>query len=258
MINRERLRAIAELTVAYGFDKMPDDQLGKYLDLVNSFIDSFPLQSQKLQDAVDDREPAGVISGLFNSICDKLTELHAGSIVNKYKPQFDKLIETYAIDYDSLDAVTENFLQTVSSLSIDIQMAMRNDAPLKYAKAASENTGIHKILAVDNAVMYLKTLEKMLDNTSYQLHCTTSCAEALDYVKKEHPSILLLDIEMPDMNGYELASRIRADGCSAPIIFITANSAREYVDKAMEVGAQGLLIKPLRADRLLSKIAEFI
>ena len=258
MINRKRLRAIAELTVAGGFDKMPEEQLDAYLDCVNSFVDSFPILAQKLQDAVDDQEPASLIADMFSAICKDLSMLHAGSIVNSFKPEFDNLINTYTIDYISLEAIVENFIQTVSSFSIDIQMAMRNDAALNYERSSSDNTNVHKILAVDNAVMYLNTLKMMLENTPYELHCTTSCAEALEYAKNENPSMLLLDIEMPEMNGYELARRIKAEGCCAPIIFITANSAREYVDKAMEVGAQGLLIKPIRSARLLSKIAELI
>jgi response regulator of citrate/malate metabolism len=47
-------------------------------------------------------------------------------------------------------------------------------------------------------------------------------------------------------------------GQSSPIVFITANSAREYVDKALAVGAVGLLMKPIRANTLTAKIQEFI
>jgi len=60
------------------------------------------------------------------------------------------------------------------------------------------------------------------------------------------------------MDGYELARRIKATGNSAPIVFITANSAREYVDKAINVGAVGLLMKPVRGHTLLAKVKEFI
>jgi len=274
MINRERLYAIPELTVAGGLDKLSDRQLGMYLDSVNSFIDRFPAQSQRLQDAVDDEAQASMISGIYVPICDTLTRLHANGIVKEYRPKFDKLVATAEIDYEALEALVENFIQTVSSLSIDIQMAMRPGAPPPSSRPAPAagaggaaqkpqtkqiySRESHKILAVDNAVMYLNTLKKMLESTSYDLHTTTSCAEALEYVRSNHPSLLLLDIEMPEMDGYELARQIRAGGCRAPIIFITANSAREYVDRALEVGAEGLLMKPLRSNQLLAKLAEFL
>ncbi|MCL2820580.1 MAG: response regulator [Oscillospiraceae bacterium] len=276
MINRERLYAIAELAVSEGLDKLSDSLLGMYIDSVNSFIDHFPIQSQKLQDAVDDQDSASVISGIYVPLCDTLIRLYASGLVSEYRPKFDKLISEPDIDYDALEAVVENFIQAVSALSIDIQMAIRPNAPPAHRRyfppvanatpdtgnkpkaKQSDNKTPKKILAVDNAIMYLNTLTKMLANTSYELYTTTSCSEALDFIKNENPALLLLDIEMPEMNGYELARKIKDSGCDAPIIFITANSARSYVDKAIEVGAEALLMKPLRSNQLLSKISEFI
>jgi CheY-like chemotaxis protein len=171
-------------------------------------------------------------------------------------------------DYDSLEAVVENFIHAVNSLSIEIQMASHkgaasSSAPRQatspaqpQAKQIFSRKG-SKILAVDNAIMYLNTLKKLLDNAPYDLFCTTSCTEAMEYVSKERPDLILLDIEMPEMDGYELARRIKQSGCRAPIIFITANSERQYVDKAVEVGAVGLLMKPLRSNQLLAKLQEF-
>ena len=113
------------------------------------------------------------------------------------------------------------------------------------------------ILAVDNAVMFLNTLKKLLQDHPYEVNTTTSCAGALEYLQVNRVDVILLDIEMPEMDGYELARRIKQSGQKAPIIFITANSAREYVDKAVAVGAVGLLMKPLRINQLLAKLKEF-
>jgi len=274
MINRERLYAIKELNVRGTLDKMSDRQLGMYMDSVNSFIDRFPAQAQKLQDAIDDEAPSNVLSGMFVPICDTLTRLHATGLVKEYRPKFDVLTSVATPDHDALEALIENFIQSVSTLSIDIQMAIAapaaparpQHAPAQAAGAPSTPSGAkqiysrdsRKILAVDNAVMYLNTLKKLLESSPYELHTTTSCAEALEYVSKNNPSLLLLDIEMPEMDGYELARRMKQAGCKAPIIFITANSARQYVDRAIEVGAEGLLMKPLRSNQLLDKIREFI
>ncbi|MCL2109212.1 MAG: response regulator [Oscillospiraceae bacterium] len=114
------------------------------------------------------------------------------------------------------------------------------------------------ILAVDNARMFLTTLKRILEDEPYELHCETSCDDALKYLETNHPELILLDIEMPDMDGYELARRIKGMGKGAPILFITANSDKEHADKAREAGAEGLLIKPLRRNQLMEKINEFI
>jgi CheY-like chemotaxis protein len=128
-------------------------------------------------------------------------------------------------------------------------------APVIFTAGSSKDSG--GILAVDNAVMYLNTLKKLLKDTSYKVHCVESGPAALDYIKTSRPGLFLLDIEMPHMNGYELAKKIRDAGHNAPIIFITANSERSYVDRAIAVGASALLMKPLRSNQLLAKLKEF-
>ena len=113
------------------------------------------------------------------------------------------------------------------------------------------------ILAVDNALMFLSTLKRILEGESYELHCESTAEGALRFLESCRPDIILLDVEMPDMDGYELARVIKRAGHPAPILFITANSGKEYLDKALEAGAVGLLIKPLRRNQLMEKLKEF-
>jgi len=114
------------------------------------------------------------------------------------------------------------------------------------------------ILAVDNAVMFLSTLKRMLEDEPYELQCETSAEEALRFLESNRVDLIFLDIEMPDMDGYELARIIKRNGHSAPILFITANSDKEYLDKALEAGAAGLLVKPLRRNQLMEKLKEHL
>jgi len=259
MLNKERLYAVRGLTVSGGIDKLNDSQLNAYLKSLGSFVDSFPGIADKLQNAVDDEAPKAVISGIVSSLYDTLTKLHADSIVKEYKPKFDKLLTATQADYTALETLVENFIHRVSSLSIEVQMAAHaKSAPQQRQERPAHAKSKGNILAVDNAIMYLNTLKKLLDNQPYNLYCTTSCEEALRITKQNKPDLILLDIEMPEMNGYDLARKIKEGGCRSPIVFITANSARSYVDKAVEVGAQGLLMKPLRINQLLEKINELI
>ena len=112
------------------------------------------------------------------------------------------------------------------------------------------------ILAVDNAIMFLNTLKRILEGEPYELHCETSAKDALLFLETTRPDVIFLDIEMPDMDGYELARAIKRTGQTAPILFITANSDKEYLDRALEAGAAGLLIKPLRRAQLMEKLKE--
>jgi len=67
-----------------------------------------------------------------------------------------------------------------------------------------------------------------------------------------------LDVEMPEISGYELAARIKQRGIKAPIIFISANTEKEDIEKAEKAGAAGFLPKPFRPNQLLDKIKEVI
>jgi CheY-like chemotaxis protein len=114
------------------------------------------------------------------------------------------------------------------------------------------------ILAVDNAVMFLNSLKRYLANTPYGLHCVTSGQEALSFLKDNKVDLILMDAEMPEINGYELARRIKQQDIKAPIVFITANAEPEDIQKATESGAAGILAKPFQTSQLIAKIKEFV
>jgi CheY-like chemotaxis protein len=116
----------------------------------------------------------------------------------------------------------------------------------------------NKILAVDNAVMFLKSLERYLENTPYDLHGVTSGREALRYLENNSVRLILMDVEMPEMDGYELTRRIKQRGITTPVVFITANAEQEDIDKATEAGAASILPKPFQTNQLLAKIKEYI
>jgi CheY-like chemotaxis protein len=270
MINRECLYSIRNLNVSGIIDKMSDRQFEEYFNSISSFIDQFPAQADTLHEAVENQAKPAEIKEVFAPIYDMLTGIHATEIVAEYCTKLDTLLKDANLDYDSLEAVVENFIHAVNSLSIEIQIASHGDTayapstqwqtphPSKPQAELMPSKKGNKILAVDNAVLYLNTLKKLLENTQYDLFCTTSCAEAMEYAKNEHPDLILLDIEMPEMDGYDLAGRIKKDGCEAPIIFITANSEKKYIVKAVEAGAVGFLMKPLRSNQLMAKLEEFL
>ncbi|MCL2103413.1 MAG: response regulator, partial [Syntrophorhabdaceae bacterium] len=68
----------------------------------------------------------------------------------------------------------------------------------------------------------------------------------------------LLDIEMPEMDGYELARRIRESGHAAPIIFLTGNARKDSVARALQAGAADFIVKPVAKAELLERIGKYI
>jgi len=264
MISKESLLRIPELNLAGRVTDMTDVQFNGYVLTLNTFIDRFPAQADKMRDATDDKDYIA-LSRTLTEVCVVLKQLYADKMAKECDKRINvlKSASIKGVDHDEVESFVEQFIQTVSALSIDIQMAAHSSRVSAQPRPRPATAQIYNrnqplILAVDNAVMFLNTMKKLLKDAPYDLHTTTSCADALDYLQSSRPDIFLLDIEMPEMDGYELARRIKNSGQKAPIIFITANSAREYVDKAVEVGAAGLLMKPLRVNQLLAKLKEFV
>ena len=114
------------------------------------------------------------------------------------------------------------------------------------------------ILAVDDIPFFLSRLKAVLKDTPYKLTCVNSGSAALRFIKANTPSLFLLDIEMPEMDGFELARNLREAGQTAPIIFLTGNSMEEQMEKAAEVGVTDFIIKPIMQDQALEKIAQIL
>jgi response regulator RpfG family c-di-GMP phosphodiesterase len=113
------------------------------------------------------------------------------------------------------------------------------------------------ILLVDDRSENLLALEAILEDEQYQLLKATSGREVLRLALKHDLDLILLDVQMPEMDGFEVAKLLHNNNKSKdiPIIFITAISKEpKYIDKGYEVGAENYLFKPIEPDELKSKV----
>lgn len=118
-----------------------------------------------------------------------------------------------------------------------------------------------KILVVDDNTINLKLADKILKEVpDYKPVMVPSGARALQFLSKNVPSMILLDIMMPDMDGFQTLEEIRKNPALAdiPVIFLTADTEAETVDKAKEVGAKGLITKPFKKDVLLDLVEKYM
>ena len=118
-----------------------------------------------------------------------------------------------------------------------------------------------KILAIDDKKENLIALDALLEDFQCELHMVTSGDEGLKLILEHEFALALLDVQMPGMNGFEVAELIRGIKKSKflPIIFITAlNENQEYKFKGYEAGAVDFLFKPLDAKILTSKVKIFL
>ena len=116
-----------------------------------------------------------------------------------------------------------------------------------------------KILAVDDTPENLRLLDALLTPRGYALVTASSGAEALKLITTEKPDLLLVDIVMPEMNGYEVTKRVRADAASRhlPIIMITATGGADLV-RSLEAGADDFVSKPFDQHELLARVKSLL
>ncbi len=116
------------------------------------------------------------------------------------------------------------------------------------------------ILIVDDNSENLRLLSQTLIQRGYTVRPAKSGKMALTAVEEMPPDLFLLDIMMPEMDGYTLCQRLKADEKlkAIPVIFLTARSASEDIVKGFEMGAVDYILKPFRIPELLARVETHI
>ncbi len=114
----------------------------------------------------------------------------------------------------------------------------------------------HSILIVDDVVENIQVAMNILKEENYHFSFARSAKEALAILQQKNFDLILLDIMMPGMDGYEVCQEIKADPrhVETPIIFLTAKRDMDSLDRAFEVGGVDFISKPFHANELLARI----
>ena len=116
---------------------------------------------------------------------------------------------------------------------------------------------LKRVLAVDDDDMNLMRIKKIL-RTEYDVFFASSGVEALDTLKREQMDLVLLDIEMPRMNGFETFERMKEFAPDTPVIFLTASGQEDDVVSAIRLGAVNYLKKPFPPQELILRISQVL
>lgn len=113
-----------------------------------------------------------------------------------------------------------------------------------------------KILAVDDVAANLEVIVEALSSAGYKVATATSGARALRRLETYRPDLILLDIQMPEMDGFKVCQQLKASSSTAeiPVIFITAFSDMDNVSKGFSLGAVDYITKPFRNEELLARV----
>jgi chemosensory pili system protein ChpA (sensor histidine kinase/response regulator) len=120
-------------------------------------------------------------------------------------------------------------------------------------------TQVPLVLVVDDSITVRRVTQRLLQREGYRVALAADGLQALERLQEERPTVVLSDIEMPRMDGFDLARNIRADGAlrGLPIIMITSRIAEKHREHAMELGVNHYLGKPYSDEELLSLIQHY-
>lgn len=178
-------------------------------------------------------------TGLGMSICKELVELMGGQIVvNSAKGK-----------------------GTVISFEIEFAKGTKYDLPVvQSAMSVVSNNFLQgiTILVTDDNEMNRLLASTILKNYGAGVLEATNGEEAIQIVQTQCPDLLLMDIQMPVMNGYEATRALRAMGYTIPVIALTANAIRGESENCMQAGMNDYMAKPFKEDDLLRTISNWL
>ena len=147
-------------------------------------------------------------------------------------------------------------------LILDLIALMRNAPALKEVKptAKAEHSLSHNsqptILVVDDSVTVRKVTSRFLERQGYNVALAKDGIDAIEILQEMTPDLMLLDIEMPRMDGFEVAVQVRHNSRlkDIPIIMITSRTGEKHRERAFDIGVNDYMGKPFQENELLDKI----
>ena len=116
------------------------------------------------------------------------------------------------------------------------------------------------VMVVDDSITMRKVNSRVLENHSLEVITAQDGIDAIEKLHDRVPDLMLLDIEMPRMDGYELLQHVRADARlrHVPIVMITSRAGQKHRKKARDAGANDYLTKPYQEPELVEKVSELL
>ncbi|MGI9215996.1 MAG: response regulator, partial [Hydrogenophaga sp.] len=120
-------------------------------------------------------------------------------------------------------------------------------------------SGVPLVLVVDESITVRRVTQRLLQREGYRVSMAADGLQALERLQQERPTVVLSDIEMPRMDGFDLVRNIRSDPrlANLPVIMITSRIAEKHREHARELGVDHYLGKPYSEDELLALIAHY-
>lgn len=253
----------AEISGQYALIKVEDTGLGMSESILQQIFEPY-------EQGTDNNRPIEGGFGLGLSITKKLVELHGGEISVHSVPnqgsifQFTLPLAPAAIEAEPAEPVEADSRNKLFIHAVD-DAARRQQAtePVERAEPTSENTSTAeanlyrpKLLLVDDEPINVHVLESILEADHYEMKQASSGEEALQMLQQQEWDLVISDVMMPGMSGYELTRRIRQQYSltELPVLLLTARSQPQDLQHAFACGANDYVRKPMDANEIRSRV----
>lgn len=149
---------------------------------------------------------------------------------------------------------------TTVRVRIPLKIPIRPDSTAASSGRTSASPAVRRILVVEDNVVAQQVVTHMLRRRAYEVDCANNGPSALDLAGKRHYDLILMDLQMPGMDGMEAAAALRLINgyADAPILAFTANTSDEYRYLCREYGMQAFVPKPVQAEELYAALDRFL
>ena len=113
-----------------------------------------------------------------------------------------------------------------------------------------------KVLIVDDAQVDRSNLEKIVSEAGHQALLAESGVQAIERAKRDKPDLILMDVNMPDMDGFAATRKLKADDATKgiPIVFVTGKNQKADLAWGQMLGAKGYITKPYSKEQILAQL----
>jgi PAS domain S-box-containing protein len=198
--------------------------------------DKLPQLFQKFSQVHESPASRASGTGLGLAICKGIVEAHGGRIWAESKGEGKGAMFSFTLP---LAPEAETVPAAVAAAPTTTAGVRRSERP--------------RVLAVDDELPILRYLQHSLDEAGYQCVVTSDPSQVVKFVELEQPDLILLDLRLPGISGFDLLSRIR-EFSAAPVIFLTASDSSEDTVRALKMGADDYVTKPFAPSELLARI----
>lgn len=141
-----------------------------------------------------------------------------------------------------------------------VRMDLMPDQEPAVAATSDKKSAMLTVLIVEDHEFQRRVQSKILREENFNVVAAASGGEALNTLRKLRPDLILIDIELPDLNGLEILRRLRSTAVfkQTPIVMVSGDNSKEILNESRKAGANGFLVKPFDRKTLVEKIARIM